>query len=207
MALIKCPECGREVYDKAATCPNCGVTIAKSSNQNAMVPQSGNPDTPASSAWGIAAIICGGASLLLPYFVSAFLIPAALICGVVAYKKGQKGLGKLGIIFAICGIIWIAYVSMQMAAIVEDPFGNHSILPWGNQEKPIITLDEFERIKEGMSLQTVEAIIGEKGEFISKTNTDGYSVAMYQWVNKNGSNMNALFSNGRLDTKAQFGLR
>ena len=27
MALINCPECGKEVSDKAANCPNCGVTI------------------------------------------------------------------------------------------------------------------------------------------------------------------------------------
>lgn len=28
MALIKCPECGNQVSDKAATCPHCGVAIA-----------------------------------------------------------------------------------------------------------------------------------------------------------------------------------
>lgn len=28
MALIKCPECGNEVSDKAAVCPNCGVAIS-----------------------------------------------------------------------------------------------------------------------------------------------------------------------------------
>lgn len=27
MALIKCPECGKEVSDKAAACPNCGLGI------------------------------------------------------------------------------------------------------------------------------------------------------------------------------------
>lgn len=27
MALIKCPECGREISDKALTCPHCGVPI------------------------------------------------------------------------------------------------------------------------------------------------------------------------------------
>lgn len=27
MALIKCPECGKEVSDKAKTCPNCGCPI------------------------------------------------------------------------------------------------------------------------------------------------------------------------------------
>lgn len=28
MAIIKCPECGRQISDKAPTCPNCGVEIA-----------------------------------------------------------------------------------------------------------------------------------------------------------------------------------
>ena len=27
MAMITCPECGREVSDKAASCPNCGAPI------------------------------------------------------------------------------------------------------------------------------------------------------------------------------------
>ena len=29
MALIKCPECGKEISDKAKTCPNCGCPIKK----------------------------------------------------------------------------------------------------------------------------------------------------------------------------------
>lgn len=29
MALIKCPECGKEISDKAAICPNCGATVKK----------------------------------------------------------------------------------------------------------------------------------------------------------------------------------
>ena len=28
MALIDCPECGKQVSSKAPTCPNCGVPIA-----------------------------------------------------------------------------------------------------------------------------------------------------------------------------------
>ena len=28
MAIIKCPECGHQVSDKAPVCPNCGVEIA-----------------------------------------------------------------------------------------------------------------------------------------------------------------------------------
>ncbi len=31
MALIKCPECGREISDQAPSCPGCGIIIKKSS--------------------------------------------------------------------------------------------------------------------------------------------------------------------------------
>lgn len=29
MALIKCPDCGREVSDKANACPNCGCPLSE----------------------------------------------------------------------------------------------------------------------------------------------------------------------------------
>ena len=32
MALIKCPECGKEISDKAKKCPNCGYSNKKSGN-------------------------------------------------------------------------------------------------------------------------------------------------------------------------------
>lgn len=34
MALIKCPECDRDISDKASACPNCGYPIAKYLNNN-----------------------------------------------------------------------------------------------------------------------------------------------------------------------------
>lgn len=40
MALINCPECGKEISDKAANCPNCGCPIAeKNEQQNQQFPQ------------------------------------------------------------------------------------------------------------------------------------------------------------------------
>lgn len=30
MALIKCPECGREISDRAVSCPNCGFPLSES---------------------------------------------------------------------------------------------------------------------------------------------------------------------------------
>ena len=29
MAIIKCPECGKEISDKATSCPNCGFPLTK----------------------------------------------------------------------------------------------------------------------------------------------------------------------------------
>lgn len=31
MALITCPECGKEISDQASVCPNCGAPVAKNS--------------------------------------------------------------------------------------------------------------------------------------------------------------------------------
>lgn len=28
MAIIRCPECGREISDKAAACPSCGAPVS-----------------------------------------------------------------------------------------------------------------------------------------------------------------------------------
>lgn len=34
MALIKCPECGKEISDKAASCPNCGCPVENNTYKN-----------------------------------------------------------------------------------------------------------------------------------------------------------------------------
>lgn len=34
MALIKCPECGKEISDQAASCPNCGCPIKKTNGDS-----------------------------------------------------------------------------------------------------------------------------------------------------------------------------
>lgn len=34
MAMIKCPECGKKISDKAEACPNCGCPIDKNSLNN-----------------------------------------------------------------------------------------------------------------------------------------------------------------------------
>lgn len=33
MAMIQCPECGKQISDKAATCPNCGCPVKEVINE------------------------------------------------------------------------------------------------------------------------------------------------------------------------------
>ena len=63
------------------------------------------------------------------------------------------------------------------------------------------------QISEGMSYHQVARIIGAPGEEMSRSILAGYTNVMYQWVNNDYSGMNAIFQNGRLVTKEQFGLR
>ena len=37
MALVKCPECGKEISDKAVSCPNCGCPILKNNDSDCNV--------------------------------------------------------------------------------------------------------------------------------------------------------------------------
>lgn len=36
MAMIKCPECGKEVSNQANNCPNCGYVLNKAGDQQLM---------------------------------------------------------------------------------------------------------------------------------------------------------------------------
>ena len=46
MALIKCPECGKEISDKASACPNCGCPNSEFTNQqNSELDEDNSPYT------------------------------------------------------------------------------------------------------------------------------------------------------------------
>ncbi|KKK94050.1 hypothetical protein LCGC14_2686760, partial [marine sediment metagenome] len=75
------------------------------------------------------------------------------------------------------------------------------------EKRPGATRAKYARIKTGMSYAEVVAIIGTSGEELSRSELAGHTTVMYQWKGTGISNMNAMFQNGGLITKAQFGLR
>ena len=43
MALINCTECGKEISDKAAACPNCGAPISNGAGNTNQCPKCNTP--------------------------------------------------------------------------------------------------------------------------------------------------------------------
>ncbi|MGX4599863.1 DUF3862 domain-containing protein [Faecalimicrobium sp. JNUCC 81] len=69
-----------------------------------------------------------------------------------------------------------------------------------------ITLEKYEKVKEGMSYEEVKNILGE-GEISSETKMANIKSVIYSYINKDGSNANFTFTNDKLQMKAQFNLK
>ena len=72
-----------------------------------------------------------------------------------------------------------------------------------------VSFDGFERLYTGMSYDEAAGALGCRGREESRSEMVGYSTVMYGWDGSGsiGANMNAMFQNDRMVSKAQFGLR
>ena len=78
----------------------------------------------------------------------------------------------------------------------------------------LIAKGKYEKVCHGMSYRDVVSILGANGNEISSNRIEGVpgvmdsiETKMYSWANGDGSNMNAMFQNDKLMSKAQLGLR
>lgn len=88
----------------------------------------------------------------------------------------------------------------------------------GEKILPGVTLENFNRLKPAMAYDQVKLILGSGGTLISETTIGETTTRMYQWEadgfgevslmsGLEMGNMNAMFQNGKLQTKSQFGLK
>lgn len=79
------------------------------------------------------------------------------------------------------------------------------------EEKKGINKAEFDAIQNGMTYEEVVKIIGVEGEVMSESGTAGeeFHTVMYTWDGEEGfgANANAMFQDGKMINKAQFGLK
>lgn len=74
-------------------------------------------------------------------------------------------------------------------------------------EAATITKAEYDKIKNGMSYDDVVKIVGGEGESLSDSEIAGIKTAVYMWYGDDQiSNANIMIQNGKVVSKAQFGL-
>jgi hypothetical protein len=180
-----CPECGSKLTDRDTKhCTTCGTAIVPRSaaervdlagivlTEDASGTTSPERQTPAgskeppsrSSGVAIAGIGLARAGMLMPYFASVFLVPVGLICSLIAYKRGHRAMGLIGIAFGVFGVIGIIYTSQQISEVARDPFGatsgSGSSPASAPSTPPLVTKGEYDQITDGMTYTQAVGIIG-----------------------------------------------
>lgn len=80
-------------------------------------------------------------------------------------------------------------------------------ISFANVAQPAIDLTRFNRVQIGMHLADVRAIIGSPGTLQAQSQIVDTAHEIYIWQNPGGSNAMVQFVDGKVISKAQFGLR
>lgn len=75
-----------------------------------------------------------------------------------------------------------------------------------NKNNPGITLEKYNSVNEGMTLEEVISVLGQ-GDLTSQSKLMDIESYIYSWINKNGANCNITFQDGVVVMKSQFGLQ
>jgi hypothetical protein len=160
-------------------CPNCAAPVA------------------------LAALFCSACGTPIPRTQS----PKRSVGSQLARGLVYAFLGIGGLIFCLAIFGMLLQHGAGTSGSATPSSGQHYRDTVSRRSASGVSLAAYMQIENGMSYGQVQEIIGTAGEEISSSNIAGYSTVMYSWKNWNGSNMNAMFQNDRLVTKAQFGLR
>lgn len=118
----------------------------------------------------------------------------------------QKKKPSLIVVFG-GGFILLILVLVFIAALTNPEEAARSISNASSGPTPIVTKVEYEALYIGMTYEAAKNTIGAHGEEMSRNEIGGITTVMYMWQNRDGSNMNAMFQNGAMIQKAQFGLK
>jgi hypothetical protein len=73
-------------------------------------------------------------------------------------------------------------------------------------DQNVITLEKFNRVQKGMTLEQVEKVFGQSGKVIAENSSGDSLGKVYSWKNPQGSNAIIEFKDGLVIAKAQAGL-
>jgi len=117
-----------------------------------------------------------------------------------------------GMLFLVC--VLIAWNDFNAKGGLDRQIHNEMLRDTFNDDSPVVTLEHYEQLQDGMSYAAAVAVIGSDGTETSRNHIQGSPGVMpslttvsYAWQNSDGSNMLAIFQNDKLMQKSQFGLR
>lgn len=119
--------------------------------------------------------------------------------------KPKSGMAKKVGIGCLVILAFIVLVGIFAPTQNNDPSSSAS--NQGAVSDTNISLAKYSSLKTGMTYEQAVAILGTEGVEMSSNELAGHRTVMYQWDAGFGANMNAMFQDGKLIQKAQFGLR
>ena len=90
-------------------------------------------------------------------------------------------------------------------ATTSSPSSSSS--PASTDKKTGLTLDKYNQIKNGMSLQEVKDIIGSEGTETMSSGEGKYKVESYKWEGQNYQFISVVFTGGKVQSKVQANLK
>lgn len=110
-----------------------------------------------------------------------------------------------------CLISLIVFIIMICSIVTISISMNDSIqksVSGVSNDSQYITMDEYNRIENGMSYNEAREIIGSDGELTSTSTVGDITISIYTWYGNGvaGSNANITFTNDSVTGKAQIGL-
>lgn len=102
MAMIECPECEKQVSEKAAQCPNCAFPIAVNSNTATV-----NPSVTQT-------VELTGKKLKTQIVLSVLMVLSCLVIAIAGSSGGSSGATTIGGFGMAIGVTWFIVTRIRI---------------------------------------------------------------------------------------------
>lgn len=143
MALVKCPDCGKELSDQAVSCPNCGRPITTPTTQNPTNPRRFNP----------LAMILGGILT-----VGIIIVTSMTIIFFNEYQKNEPSREVTNLIKEIGEVTLDSEEKINRAEFAYDELDENQMEKVKNHEELLNAKWKYKKLKKEAQIQE---IIGE----------------------------------------------
>jgi hypothetical protein len=160
------------------------------------------------------AVFCGTLWVPFGWFASPLVL---FILNKTMKKKGEKQPNRF-LVWSVIGIAslpiqlsqlenstnFLGGVSNQTASLNDNLQNSLTTVPPAPIQ-PDISMSDYQKIQNGMTYQEVVNILGKEGE--ERSSSSYYTIYLWNDGTGSGGNLTASFTNGRLTSKSQIGLK